>query len=264
MLELYHNNISVCAQKVRFVLAEKGLEWENHHLDLKAAEHTRPDYIAINPKAVVPTLVDDGRIVTESTIICEYLEEAFPETPLRPDSPFDRAVMRRWARVPDDGIHIACGSLSFASIFARQLRSGFDADALEHRMNTMPDRHRATRQRQIMAQGFEVPFVRDAIKLHVKMLGDMDTSLDQGKWLAGGSFSLADACITPYVERLDRLGLSPMWRDRPAIADWFERIRERPSFAAAFTSFPPNDYDDLLRDRGETVWPDVEKVLAAG
>ncbi len=56
VLELYHNNISVCAQKVRVVLAEKALEWVDHHLDLIAGDHTSPAYLAINPKAMVPTL----------------------------------------------------------------------------------------------------------------------------------------------------------------------------------------------------------------
>ena len=264
MLELYHNNISVCAQKVRVVLAEKGLDWVGHHLDLIAGDHTAPDYLAINPKGLVPTLVDDGKVVMESTVICEYLDDAFPDPPLRPADPYSRSLMRRWAKLPDDGIHVACGSLSFAGIFAHQLRSGFDAAGLERRLDNMPDPARAARQRQIMANGFDVPFVRDAIMAHVRMLGDMEAGLDLGPWLAGAAYSLAEACIAPYVERLDRLGLAALWDDLPGVAAWFDRVRARPSFAAAFTTFPPTDYDDLLRDRGESVWPEVERVLAAG
>ena len=264
MIELYHNNISVCAQKVRVVLAEKDLGWTNHHLNLKAGDHTKADYLAINPKAVVPALVDAGRVVTESTVICEYLDDAYADIPLRPTDAYAKSLMRRWAKVPDDGIHLACGSLSFASIFARQLRSGFDEDALEARLNSMPDQSRAARQRRIMENGFEVPFVRDAIRAHVNMLNAMQVELEQGPWLAGDTYSLAEACITPYIERLDRLGLAPMWDQLPRIAAWFEAVRARPSYGAAFTAFPPADYDDLLRDRGETVWPDVKKVLADG
>ena len=267
MLELYHNNISVCAQKVRVVLAEKDLDWVDHHLNLKAGDHTKPDYLALNPKGVVPTLVDDGRVVTESTVICEYLDDAYPATPpgisLRPADAYSRSLMRRWTMLPDVGIHVACGSLSFASTFARQLQSGFEGEAFEKRMNAIIDPARADRQRQIMKDGFNVPFVKDAIKLHVKMLKDMQAALESGPWLAGDTFSLAEACITPYIERLDRLGCAPLWDKLPRVADWFDRVRERPSFAAAFTSFPPNDYDDLLRERGQTVWPEVKKVLAS-
>ena len=203
-------------------------------------------------------------MVPESTVICEYLDDAFPDPPLRPADPYGRSLMRRWTKVPDDGIHVACGSLSFAGAFARQLQTDFDADALERRMDAMPDPARAARQRQIMEHGFDVPFVRDAVRAHARMLRDMEAGLEGGPWLAGETFSLAEACITPYMERLDRLGLAPMWDGLPGVAAWFDRVRARPSFAAAFTSFPPSDYDDLLRDRGETVWPEVQKVLAAG
>ena len=89
MIELYHNNISVCAQKVRVVLAVKELGWTNHHLNLKAGDHTKPDYLAINPKAVVPALVYAGRVVTESTVICEYLD-----TLAQPDPPRSCACNR--------------------------------------------------------------------------------------------------------------------------------------------------------------------------
>ncbi len=94
MIELYHNDMSVCAAKVRTALVEKGLEWKGYHLDLRAGDAQKPDYVELNPNAVVPTLVHDGRVVSESTVICEYLDDAFPEPPLRPADPFSRARMR--------------------------------------------------------------------------------------------------------------------------------------------------------------------------
>ncbi|MCY4551135.1 MAG: glutathione S-transferase family protein [Defluviicoccus sp.] len=263
MLELYHHNISVCAQKVRVVLAEKGLDWVGHHVDLVAGAQTEPAYLAVNPKGVVPALVDDGRIVTESTVICEYLDDAYPDPPLRPAQPHARSLIRLWARVPDDGIHVHCASVSFASAFARQLQAGFDEDALERRLDSMPDPRRAARQRQIMERGFDVPFVQDAVMAFVGMLGDMQAALEHGPWLAGQTFSLADACIAPYVERLDRLGLAPMWDGLPRVAAWYDALRARPSYDAAFTAFPPTGYDDLLRDRDDSAWPEVETAIAA-
>ena len=76
-LRLYHNDMSVCAQKVRFALAEKKLAWEGHHLNLRAGDQQEPEYLKLNPNAVVPTLVDDGNIMVESTVICEYLDDAY-------------------------------------------------------------------------------------------------------------------------------------------------------------------------------------------
>ena len=84
MLALYHNDMSLCAQKVRVCLAEKGLEWENRHLILRAGEHQQPWYIKLNPRAVVPTLVDGEKVVPESNVILEYLEEAYPDPALAP------------------------------------------------------------------------------------------------------------------------------------------------------------------------------------
>ena len=78
MLELYHHGSSVCAAKVRFCMGEKGIvPDEMHYIDILSGEQFNPEYLAINPKAVVPTLVHDGAVVAESTLICEYLDEVF-------------------------------------------------------------------------------------------------------------------------------------------------------------------------------------------
>ena len=100
MLVLYHHNISVCAQKVRIALAEKKLPYERRHINLMKAEQVSPDYLKINPKGVVPALVHNGQPVIESTVIMEYLDDAFPERPLRPAAPLARARMRVWRRSP--------------------------------------------------------------------------------------------------------------------------------------------------------------------
>ena len=83
MLKLYNAAHSTCSQKVRICLAEKGLPFEDIKLDLgKAKEHLRPDYLKINPNGVVPTLVDGDDIIIDSSVICEYLEEKYPDVPL--------------------------------------------------------------------------------------------------------------------------------------------------------------------------------------
>lgn len=101
-LELYQSPTSVCCQKVQLVLAEKGLEPEFHNLNLREGEASSPDYLKLNSNGVVPTLMVDGRPQIESTVICEYLDEAYPDPPLSPTNPLDRADMRRWMLLPDD------------------------------------------------------------------------------------------------------------------------------------------------------------------
>ena len=93
MLELYDNGNSVCAQKVRVALAEKGLEWKRHDLTLRGDQFD-PQYMKLNPNGVVPTLVHDGRVVTESSVILYYLDEAFPTPPLMPRAPLERMKVR--------------------------------------------------------------------------------------------------------------------------------------------------------------------------
>src|SRR5262249_48940973 len=98
MLELYHNNISVCAQKVRIVLAEKNQPRTNHHLSLAKGEQLTPEFKRMTPRGVVPVLVHDGNVIVESRVICSYLDDVFPEPPLTPKNAVERAPMRLWCK----------------------------------------------------------------------------------------------------------------------------------------------------------------------
>src|SRR5271156_219768 len=94
MLTLYHNDMSVCAAKVRTALAEKKLDWNGVHLDLRAGDAQKPEYLRLNPNAVVPTLVFNGQAIIESTVICEFIDDQWPDEPLKPLDGFGRARMR--------------------------------------------------------------------------------------------------------------------------------------------------------------------------
>jgi glutathione S-transferase len=261
MLALYHNNISVCAQKVRIALAEKALDWTGHHINLAQGEQGSPGYLKINPRGLVPALAHDGQVIVESTVINEYLEDAFPDRPLRPAMPLERARMRYWTKLCDEGLHTACGSISFAAAFARQLVQGKTAAQVEERLAAIPDPARRERQRQIIRHGFEVPFVQDHLRLYDAAIGQMEAALQSTPWLAGSQFSLADVSLIPYVERMYRLGLEGLWQARPRVTDWFERVRQRASFGA-IRDFDPMDYDDRIRGK-EDHWPKVAAILGS-
>lgn len=262
MLELYHNNISVCAQKVRLVLAEKNVPWVNRHLSLAKGEHLTPEFKKLNPRGVVPVIVHDGHTIIESTVICEYLDEVFPNPPLKPKDPVERALMRLWTKLPDEILHTACATVSFAISFGQQLKKQAGA-GLEQRLQKMPDPARRERQRALIEKGIETPFFKDHIKVFEKTVAEMEAQLAKTAWLASDGYSLADAEITPYIERVDRLGLAGLWEpDRPHVADWFKRIKARPSYKLAITDFPPTDYDDMGRD-GLKSWPRIKELIAA-
>ena len=127
MLELYHNINSVCAQKVRIVLAEKRLEYREHLMTLRGDQFD-PQYMRLNPNAVVPTLVHDGRPVIESSVILYYLEEAFPEPPLMPRDLHQRALVRQYNKVIDEYVHNSCTILTFATAF-RPWFAGLSGDS---------------------------------------------------------------------------------------------------------------------------------------
>ena len=97
MLDLYHHGSSVCAAKVRMVLAEKELPWTGHYLDILTGEQFDPEYLKLNPHGRIPTLVFDGQVIIESAAICIYLADKHPESGLSPavDHP-DRSRYLQW------------------------------------------------------------------------------------------------------------------------------------------------------------------------
>ena len=114
MFELYHHGSSVCAAKVRLALEEKGVEYKKHYLDILKGDQFDPEYLKINSKGVVPTLIHDGNVITESSVICEYLEWVLPNSKkLIPDDPVARADMLCWTKLVDEELHPACGTLTF-------------------------------------------------------------------------------------------------------------------------------------------------------
>ena len=127
MIMVYHNDMSVCAAKVRTALAEKKLRWEGVHLDLRAGDAQKPEYLKLNPNAVVPTLVHDGRTIIESTVICEYIDDEWPDHPLKPDhtrsnASLDEATGRKRSRRSCGPFLMHCLSPSVAG--AATARSG--------------------------------------------------------------------------------------------------------------------------------------------
>ena len=102
MLELYHNVNSVCAQKVRIALAEKGQQAKEHLLTLQG-EQNYPAYMKLNPNGVVPMLTNDGNIITKSSLIVYYIDDVFPRPALMPSTPNARHRVRMRSRCPTRG-----------------------------------------------------------------------------------------------------------------------------------------------------------------
>jgi glutathione S-transferase len=262
MLELYHNAMSTCSQKVRLCLAEKGLDWTDRHMDLRAGDQHTPEYLALNPKGVVPTLVDDGKVVVESTVINEYLCDRFPEPALRPRDPLNVARMRLWTKQLDEGLHAEAGVMSNAIAFRFQKLAKGEAFA-NKLVENIPDPAKRERYRSVVFEGVRSPLFKASIMRFRKLLDDMDAALADHRWLAGDAFSLADIGIAPYVTRMDHLGLARMWLDQPRIGDWYKRVTSRPSYEPAYLRWFDDKYLRLMAEKGREYWPDIEACLKA-
>lgn len=256
-MELYHNNMSVCAQKVRLVLHEKHLRPIEHHMVLRNGDVHQPEYLKLNPKGVVPTLIDRGEVIVESTVICEYLDEAYPENSLRPVEPIARARMRQWTLLPDSSLHSACAVLSTAIAWRHQvIAAGF------RQLDQRPDRDgNNALYRSVVEHGLDHERLPAALQVHDQVIASMAGALVSGPWLCGAMYTLADAAMLPYVCRLEDLGLSWFWEgDRAPVARWLERAKARPNYSGIANYYDPK-YVELAGEKGRQATPRLKQML---
>jgi glutathione S-transferase len=258
MLELYHNAFSTCSQKVRLVLAEKALDYESHDVDLVNGAQHDADYARLNPKHVVPTLIHEGSVLRESTLINEYLDDAFPAVSSRPSDPAALHEMRMWSKRIDEEVHPMTGVLTFA-IAARPIILGQPEEVREANIESIPEPTRRAQRRSVLEHGVHAPEVATAVGVFAKLCDDMDASLAGREWLAGDSWSLADACLTPYILRMDSLAMDPLLdaAKRPNLAAWYDRVRARPSYETAVTAWVSDSLVEMFKGFGKDAWGEV-------
>ena len=260
MLTLYDFGNSVCCQKVRITLCAKGLDWQAIRVDLFKAEQYDPRYLKLNPKGVVPTLVHDGRPVIESTLICEYLEEAFPEPPLVPADPWQRSRMRVWSKLVDEGLFEGITEISFSATFRERMKA-MPAEIREARFRNVGDPRRRDRFMSTYELGARSPYVLYAVSAYDKAFALLEATLAEGGlWLLGERPTLADVNLMPLFARLDYLGLLDLWTaDRPAVRDGWAQARDWPSFRRGLSDLMTEAEIAEMRTHG----PKIRDALAA-
>jgi glutathione S-transferase len=260
-MKLYHGATSVCSQKARLIFAEKGLDHESILLDLRTGEHMTPQYRGLNPEAVVPTLVHDGQVVRESSLIVEYVDRLGDRPRLMPDDLAREFATRLWL-VRTLAIHEAINSLTFATVIRDGERTRRSPDEIEAWLASAPNPQIGAKRRDLMEKGPDSVFVDGALHVLDGAFRDMSASLDDNLWLLGDRYSLADLALTAYVDRLDRLAMSGLWRERhPAIGAWLSHCRARPSYVAAIEAFVPAGAAEASRASGERNWPAIAARL---
>ena len=263
MLELYHHGSSACAAKVRLALAEKQLEWTGHYVDILAGEQFSEAFLAINPKAVVPVLIHDGNVIPESTIICEYIEDAFPSHPIYSADALERAAIRSWTRAVDEELHPACSALTYIVSHRHTIMRNGIGSFEDFLAGSIEGRAARERKWAWIQQGVEAPGAADFFRLYVGFLKKMNAALQQAQWLAGDALTMADIAMAPYLFRLECLALEGWWTGGrlPEVERWYSAISQRPAFDSALRGWLPEELGKEMRANGERSRSAIEAVL---
>jgi ganglioside-induced differentiation-associated protein 1 len=263
MLTLYDFGNSVCCQKVRITMRAKNLEWEAIKVDLFKAEQYDTKYLKLNPKGIVPTLVHDGKPIIESTLICEYLDDTFPDLRLIPSDPWQRSRMRLWSKMVDEGLFEGVSELSFSAMFRERMRN-MPEEIRQRRFRNVGDPRRRDRLMSTYDLGARSPYAKHGIAAYeraFKMLED--TLAETGPWILGANVSLADISLMPFAARLEYLGLLNLWiEDRPHVREWWALASEWPSFRSGLRDLISEAEFLEMKTHGPKIAGDVATIIA--
>jgi len=196
-VKLYEHPLSPYAQKCKIALYEKGLDFEIELPDLLSAREPSAEFAATNPRVEVPTLVDDDASIFDSTIILEYIEDRWPEPPLLPPSPIDRARVRMIEDVCDTQYDAVNWGMMEIIVFKRA-----EGDLAERILAT-------------------------AAEQTAGLQAWLERQLGEREWFNGDAFGWGDLSVIPYVNASLFFGQAP--KEGSRLADWHIRMNERPS-----------------------------------
>lgn len=220
MRTLYHLWLHPFSRKVRVVLAEKNLEFEEK---IEKIWERRTDFLAMNPAGDVPVLVEnDGTVLSNSQVICEYLEEVYPENNLLGSDALHKAETRRMVAW-------------FDYKFNREVTENLIGEKLMKPMLKLGEPH--------------APAIRAGnanIHYHLDYIGFLT---EKRNWLAGDDFSLADIAAASHLSAIDYIGDVP-WEEHQSAQEWYARVKSRPSFKALLEDKvpgfkPANHYENV-------------------
>ena len=233
---LYNAPQSTCSQRVRFVLNAKKIVFEQHLLDLFSGDQLKPEYKAINPNAVVPALIHQGRTILDSSVILEYLDEVMPDPVcFTPIDSVEKAQMRWMMRyideIPAPAIRVPSYNLAFLPHFQKMSEEEFLALC----------ESKPLRKEFLMAMG-RTGFLQKDMDVAIDKLQRTVVRLNEwitqsgGPWLMGKELSLADIAIMPVIVRMADINMDDTWQDMPQIATWLKNIQAHEAFQPTYYS----------------------------
>ena len=244
-LKYYHAEPAANSLKSMIPLQEKGIPFESVYIDLHKFEQHSEWFVKLNPEGQVPILEHNGVVIAQTTVINEYLEDVFPEIPLRPYDPVGKARVRTWNKFVDENVMSYTsmhGWHRMVGVIARSIDTGEFEKLLER--IPLPDQ----RKKWATARsGFSEADLANATDKIVYACAKVETALAESPWLAGNMYTTADvnffAMCGMMVERMfPELEVAANY---PRLVDWRTRMEARPGVQAALAM--PDHTNPALR-----------------
>lgn len=230
--ELYHWEPCANSGELLILLAEKGIAFQSRYVDLLQFEQLSDSFLALNPRGQVPVLVHDGRVLTETTLILEYLEAVFPSPPLAPSAPAERYRMHVWTKWANEYVAPAVSLMGWHERMV-PLMKGREVAATRERARLLPPDRQVVLDAALTNSHSDEQLDRGRACLHV-IVRRLEEALVESRWLAAERYSLADIALFPLAMSLP--GLRPEWVNdlaTPHLLEWLRNIGKRDAVRAA-------------------------------
>lgn len=234
MLKLYSFGPAANSMKPLLTLYEKGLEFEKNRLDPAKFEHHTDWFKAINPRGQVPALVDGAHVITESTVICEYLEDEYPtEVSLRPATSAGKAAMRVWTKWVDEYFCWCVSTIGWHRYVGNMVK-GLSDEEFEEKVKAIPVIEQQVKWRRAR-EGFPQDLLDEEMRKIASSVERLDSHLREHEWLVPGQYTLADICNFAIANG-KQFGFSELVNKdaTPGLVRWIEQINARPAARAMF------------------------------
>ncbi|MCB5424468.1 glutathione S-transferase family protein [Altererythrobacter sp. CC-YST694] len=238
MLKLYSFGPGANSLKPMLTLHEKGLDYEQVLLDPRKFEHHSDWFKKINPRGQVPALDDRGHIITESTVICEYLEDEWPtEVKLRPDASWERADMRVWTKWVDEYFCWCVSTIGWHRYVGNMVK-GLSDEEFEEKVKNIPVVEQQVKWRRAR-EGFPQEMLDEEMRKISYSVRKLDDHLRDHEWLVPSMYTLADICNFSIANGMQH-GYPELVNkeDTPGLLRWIEQINERPAAKKMFADVP--------------------------
>ncbi len=234
MFTLYHGAVAASSLKCLLALAEKSLTFQSRYLDLAKFEQHEPWFVALNPEGQVPVLEHDGRVISDSSAINEYLEDIVTGAArLRPLDPYQTALMRRWNRYIDEHV-MESVSMHGWNLFMGQITRAIEPDRFEALIQRIPLARQRAKWRA-SREGFAPASLAGALEKLIEAGAAIEKQLTKTAWLAGSDYTLADVNLYAVAGRDLPLLFPDMFTQEryPRLFEWMARMSARPAVTAA-------------------------------